>query len=463
MRTLTTAALCGLTLALATGRAVADDEPAEIHLPGKDGASAPSPAATPLLYLGLNAHGAEEWYRVIDGAVTVRVPGGPYMKRPYEGWEAEEDPDPVEVASFFVDKHEITNEQFARFLNAGGDTAGLVGTGVPGLVHDDGGWHAAPGLERHPVTAATGAGALAYARWVGGVLPDQLQWEKAAGGAEGRLYPWGDELPDPSRANFATPRAKGSAAVGSFAAGASPYGCLDMAGNVYERVWMPREDGERLPVMIKGGSWLSPSVLNLRVLDMCVQSTRVVDLSVGFRVFMADPDPDRAPRTAATPAGLVLAHSWDEALERARRERKPVFLGLFHETCGQSDRTRTQLLADPRFVAYCNEHMVLVIGHHPYHARDLAHQPLEGGSCPLYPGISCKEHDANYFRGVEIVTDFVTSPGNFVLHPDRCEKGAGAKAILIEERRLPKWGNPVEEYLRAFEEARKLIAEADGK
>jgi hypothetical protein len=60
-------------------------------------------------------------------------------------------------------------------------------------------------------------------------------------------------------------------------------------------------------------------------------------------------------------------------------------------------------------------------------------------------------------EGLEVVGVFRTSPGNFVLHPDRCEKGAGAAAVLAGEADLPKWGNAVEDYLEAFERARAMV------
>jgi hypothetical protein len=65
----------------------------------------------PLLYLGLNAKGAEEWLRAKDGAVVVRVPRGEYQRRPYEGGPATEEPKPFAVGSCFVDKHEVTNSR----------------------------------------------------------------------------------------------------------------------------------------------------------------------------------------------------------------------------------------------------------------------------------------------------------------------------------------------------------------
>ncbi len=423
----------------------------------------PEVPADPPLFLGVNAAGAEEWYRVRDAAVLVRVPGGPYARRPYEGAGTTADPEDVSVPTFLVDRDEVTNARFARFLNATTDgTDGLVDAAVPGLVRDaEGNWSAAPGRERHPVTAATGHGALAYATWVGGALPTPDQWMKAAGGPEGRVYPWGDEGPDATRASYARPTARGAEPVGSHPGGASPYGCLDMAGNVYERVLVPGRrtpEGGPSPVMLKGGSWLTPHPLNLRVLDLCMQPLEVAERSVGFRVVMADPEPDRPSRTAeaATPR-LRLATDWDAAVAEARQRRVPIFLSLLFDTCGQCDRTREQCYRDPRFIAYANEHLVMVVGHAPGDAMDEPHPAASDGACPLYPGLTCDQHVETYRRGIAVVGGFVVSPGNFVLHPDRVDKGAGNKALLAPERALPKWGNAVERYIEVFEAARREL------
>ena len=107
-----------------------------------------------LLYLGLNAKGHEEWYRVKDGAVVVRVPGGKFSRRPYEGDGITKEPVAVDVTSFFMDKHEVTNARFARFLNAVKDTKELVRLGVKGLVFNGDTWAAEKALGSHPVTAA---------------------------------------------------------------------------------------------------------------------------------------------------------------------------------------------------------------------------------------------------------------------------------------------------------------------
>jgi len=417
-----------------------------------------------LLFLGLNEQGAETWWRARDEAVVIRVPGGEYLKRPYEGWEATEEPEPVSVASFFVDQHEVTNDQFARFLDAAGAEAlGLLRKDVPGLVRGaDGRWTAAPGLGRHPVTAATGAGALAYAAWVGGRLPTADEWEKAAGGPGGRTYPWGEEAPDATRANFGRPSARGLAPVGSYATGASAYGALDMAGNAYERVMTRVPSGERLPVMLKGGSWLSPHPLNLRVMDMCMQPMQAAERSVGFRCVMDDPEPDRAPRRAAAAPALRLAPSLDEAVAEARRRHVPIFLVLLYDSCGQCDRLRAETFTDPRFVAYCNEHLVMAVGHQPGDAFEDPHPAGEDDACPLYPGLTCRQHEILFGQGLAVVGSFVVSPGCFVLDPERVAAGAGAGAVLVGERAFPKWGAAVDAYLAAFDRARALLGGAGG-
>jgi formylglycine-generating enzyme required for sulfatase activity len=105
---------------------------------------------------------------------------------------------------------------------------------------------------QHPVVYVTRDMARAYATWVGGRLPRDAEWTRAAQGDDGRTYSWGNQPPDRTRANSWDTGPKDTSAAGSYPAGASPYGLLDMAGNVWE--WVePVGGGDRLFIVRGGG------------------------------------------------------------------------------------------------------------------------------------------------------------------------------------------------------------------
>jgi serine/threonine-protein kinase len=158
-----------------------------------------------------------------DTADMILVPAGPFpMGR---------DRRVVHLDAFYIDRTPVTNREFVTFV----EITGYRPTDEHAyrfLQHLRGG-KVPPGLEQHPVVNVSWDDARAYASWAGKRLPSEAEWEKAARGTDGRKYPWGRSEPTPSRANYGTLRG-GTTAVGSYPEGASPYGVLDLAGNVWE-------------------------------------------------------------------------------------------------------------------------------------------------------------------------------------------------------------------------------------
>ena len=97
----------------------------------------------------------------------------------------------------------------------------------------DDAWRVEPGWEDHPASEMAWHGAVAYCKWLEKQLPSEAEWEKAARGADGRLYPWGNGPPTPELAFFGGWRGE-SVPVGRYPKGRSPYGVMDMAGQVWE-------------------------------------------------------------------------------------------------------------------------------------------------------------------------------------------------------------------------------------
>jgi len=211
-----------------------------------------------------------------DGSVLLRIPGGAFTMGSSDGEADEKPPQRVTVQSFWMGKYEVTNEQFARFAATGYVTEAEKGGG--GFVYDGTTWkqdesanwrHPSGGGSsadpRLPVVQVSWNDAAAYCRWAGLRLPSEPEWEYAARGTEGRKYPWGNDW-DASRCCNSVGSKRGRPLpVGSYPAGASPFGCLDMAGNVWEWTadWYDRylgntsdesSFGQKYRVL-RGGSW----------------------------------------------------------------------------------------------------------------------------------------------------------------------------------------------------------------
>ncbi|MCP4539108.1 MAG: SUMF1/EgtB/PvdO family nonheme iron enzyme [Chloroflexi bacterium] len=211
----------------------------------------------------------------------------------------------VMLDAFYIDQYEVTNAQFAAFLNEQ-RTDSIIVTTFPKarsqwvhLYPQNDVWQADESYADHPVVLANWFDAQAYCEWRGGRLPTEAEWEKAARGTNGREYPWSNSF-SAGLCNTRESEVGGPMPVGSYSPeGDSPYGCADMAGNVQEWVhdWFqedyysvspssnpPGPDSGTHKVM-RGGDWM-----NGNGQDMARTSTRgshaiptYRNIDVGFR------------------------------------------------------------------------------------------------------------------------------------------------------------------------------------
>ena len=204
----------------------------------------------------------------------VRIPAGEFWmgsdkKKDKSAGSNEQPQHRVALPEYWMGRTPVNNAQFAAFVQTGGGQA-------------PSGWqNNLPPADKldHPVVGVSWADAAAYCAWLSQLtgqkvgLPTEAEWEKAARGADERIYPWGGQAPDSSRCNFNL-NVKGTTPVGQYSPlGDSPYGCVDMAGNVWEWCadWFdagyyagspatsPPGPAKGQYRVTRGGSWLNES------------------------------------------------------------------------------------------------------------------------------------------------------------------------------------------------------------
>lgn len=169
--------------------------------------------------------------RDFDELVT--IPAGPFIMGADEAGFDEKPQTGVVLPAYKIGRYPVTNAQYRQFADATGEHWQDKGFSLQKATH--------------PAVWVRWHSAVAYCRWLTGEwqkagkitaneivrLPSEAEWEKAARGTDGRIYPWGNE-PDPNRANYDDSGLGGTSPVGCFPGGRSVYGCEDMAGNVWE-------------------------------------------------------------------------------------------------------------------------------------------------------------------------------------------------------------------------------------
>jgi formylglycine-generating enzyme required for sulfatase activity len=210
------------------------------------------------------------WTRPADSMVMVYVPEGDFTM----GSNNNDDEKPIHLVyldAFWIDQMEITNKMYAVCV-----AAGKCDPPINNSSYTHSNYYDNSEYDDFPVIYVSWNDATAYCAWAGGSdytvrLPTEAEWEKAARGTDGRIYPWGEGI-DCQKANYNGSCVGDTSRVGSYEIGKSPYGVYDMAGNVWEWVadwyggtyYSTLQDGIRNPTgptlgdyrALRGGAWL---------------------------------------------------------------------------------------------------------------------------------------------------------------------------------------------------------------
>ncbi|NIQ03435.1 MAG: SUMF1/EgtB/PvdO family nonheme iron enzyme [Nitrospinaceae bacterium] len=198
----------------------------------------------------------------------------------------------VYTSAFFIDKYEVSNAEYTKFINA-------TGYAKPKYWEDD-----RFNQPNQPVVGVSWFDAMAYARWKGRRLPTEAEWEKAARGNDGRPYPWGEKWAKGFKLYFVNvygteDKFEFTAPVNYYGGGASPFGALNMAGNVWEWCldWYdekyyqvspelnPEGPEARQMKVLRGGSWIN-NIDGVRVTNRSRNFPETRNNIYGFRTLL---------------------------------------------------------------------------------------------------------------------------------------------------------------------------------
>ena len=264
-----------------TAQGVATDTP----LPMSTSIPLPSqtpnpPAPTPTLGIGSTMISEK------DGMTLVYVPAGEFTMGSDNGEANEQPVHKVTLDAFWIDKTEVTNAMYAKCVH---DSKCRQPDNTNRYDNSN--------YVNHPVFSISWSDAKAYCEWADRRLPSEAEWEKAARGTDQRTYPWGNDPPNDNLLNYYS-NVFDTTEVGKYPDGASPYGALDMAGNVWE--WVSslskaypynaidgREDLNAVGIrLLRGGSW-SLNGANARSANREGDHQSYTDHLIGFRCAMS--------------------------------------------------------------------------------------------------------------------------------------------------------------------------------
>ena len=224
-----------------------------------------------ILFLIFSSHSKKEGKDVHD---MIKIPAGPFIMGSDErdgiiGIDVGVDEVPrheVFLPDYYMDRDEVTNQQYEEFVRAAGHRIPSEPRFSSYYQWTNG--HPPKGQENYPVNYVDFNDASAYCVWRGKRLPTEAEWEKAARGTDGRKWPWGNRY-DPKKCNTDDSHLNWTVPSGSLQEGASPYGVMDMCGNIAEWTssWYKPYPGNSLKrdafgesyKVIRGGAWSLPA------------------------------------------------------------------------------------------------------------------------------------------------------------------------------------------------------------